>query len=94
MKYFLSILIGFMLLSCDSESNIEKEIKSIPMEMQILRFDKEFSSSSISDLPELKKKYPAFFPKKFHDSIWIAKMRDTLQQQLNQAVLKVFPSEE
>ena len=35
-----------------------------------------------------------FFPEQFHDSIWYGRMEDTLQQQLNQAVAKVFPSEE
>jgi gliding motility-associated lipoprotein GldB len=64
------------------------------MEVKIQRFDKEFSEAKPSDLPLLKRKYPAFFPEQFHDSIWHGRMNDTLQQQLNAAVLKVFPSEE
>src|SRR5690606_38547964 len=30
-------------------------------------------------------------PEQFHDSIWIAKMKDTIQQELSEEVLKIFP---
>lgn len=94
MNYFLSVVICLLLLSCNSESALRKEIESIPMEVRILRFDKEFANAELADLPRLKRQFPVFFPEQFHDSIWIGRMTDTLQRQLNEEVLKVFPSEE
>jgi gliding motility-associated lipoprotein GldB len=64
------------------------------MEVKIIRFDKEFAKASPSNLIALKAKYPIFFPTQFHDSIWLQKMKDTLQAQLNEEVIKRFPTEE
>jgi gliding motility-associated lipoprotein GldB len=64
------------------------------MEVKIIRFDKEFAQASQSNLKALKSKYPIFFPTQFHDSIWLQKMEDTLQGQLNEEVVKRFPTEE
>ena len=86
------ILVG-ILASCSGKSRIEKEIEEIPMDIEILRFDKEFASASISDLPELKKKYPVFFPEQFGDSVWEGRMKDTLQRQLFEAVALEFPDD-
>jgi hypothetical protein len=55
MKYFGLFSIIFLLISCNGKSSIEKEIEAIPMDIEILRFDKEFAEAEISDLPELKK---------------------------------------
>lgn len=94
MKYYLIFFVSFLLLSCNTKDSVEKEIDRIPMEVEIIRFDKEFAKASPSNLSDLKDKYPVFFPTQFPDSIWIQKMSDTLQQQLNTEVLKKFPSEE
>ena len=94
MMYTAVLFIFFTIVSCSDKSAVEKEIDKIPMDVRIERFDKEFASASIEDLPGLKKKFPAFFPEQFHDSIWVGRMRDTLQQQLNREVLKVFPDNE
>jgi gliding motility-associated lipoprotein GldB len=93
MRFITVLILVFLLASCSSKSSIEKEIEKIPMDVEIYRFDKEFASASINDLPMLKKKYPAFFPKQFHDSIWVGRMQDTLQRQLFDAVNKEFPDE-
>jgi len=94
MKYCLLILTFFSLISCSSKSNVEKEVAAIPMEVEIIRFDKEFAKATPSNLLALKAKYPIFFPAQFHDSIWLKKMEDTLQGQLNEEVVKKFPTEE
>ena len=75
-----------ILLGCTGKSKLEREIAAIPMEVDIIRFDRKFSESDPEDLPVLKKKYPQFFPEQYPDSIWIARMSDTLQLQLNRAV--------
>jgi len=91
-KYFL-ILICFLIFACSSKNKLEKEIETIPIEVTVVRFDKEFAAAQPSDLQALKLKYPIFFPKQYHDTIWEQKLIDTLQQELNREVEKKFPSE-
>ena len=95
MNYFFSVFSLFLLMaSCQSKSKTETEIAKIPVNVEIIRFDKIFAEAVPSDLGHLKKEYRLFFPEQFHDSVWVAKMQDTLQRQLNEEVFKVFPSEE
>lgn len=94
MKNFLSILVLLFLFGCATESDVEKEIEKISIIVEILRFDKVFGTASVENLTDLKKQYPSFFPKQYHDSIWVKKIQDTLQQQLYSEVIKKFPSEE
>ena len=94
MKNILSILVLLILFGCSTESDVEKEIEKISIEVEIVRFDKAFGTASVGDLPELKKQFPSFFPKQYHDSIWVKKIQDTLQQQLYAEVMKKFTSED
>jgi len=93
-KRILLVVFAAMLLACDNDSKIESEIAEIPMEVKIMRFDREFAQASPENLAKLKAKYPLFFPKQFHDSIWLGRMTDSLQQELDGAVAAEFPSEE
>ncbi len=94
MKYFSLLLTILLLFACDSKSKVEQEIEEIPVEFDIMRFDKEFDATTPETLASIKQKYPVFFPRQFHDSVWIARINDTLQQQLNDEVQAIFPSEE
>ncbi|HAT66024.1 MAG TPA: gliding motility lipoprotein GldB [Flavobacteriaceae bacterium] len=95
MKYLVSFFfVVLLLLGCQSKSKTEEEVEKIPINLELVRFDKVFAQASPSDLENLKSQYPLFFPEQYHDSIWVEKMQDTLQKQLNDEVLKVFPSEE
>lgn len=94
MKKVILLILVVSLVSCNTKSDAEKEIEKIPIDIEIVRFDKEFGSTKVEELSELKRNYPAFFPKQYNDSIWIAKMQDTLQQQLYAEVIKKYPSEE
>lgn len=93
-KFLLFTIVLSGLLSCNSNSKAEKEIEKISVDVELIRFDKIFGNATIEDLPNLKREFPLFFPKQFADSIWEKRVTDTLQQQLNEAVLEVFPSEE
>ncbi|MDC8003189.1 gliding motility lipoprotein GldB [Aureisphaera galaxeae] len=93
-KYLFGILLAILVLGCNSKSKTEQEIAKVPVDFELIRFDKIFGKASIADLPNLKVQYPLFFPKQYHDSIWIGRMNDTLQQQLNEAVTNVFPNED
>ena len=94
MKHSVLVLLGLVLFSCNNKgSKVEMEIEKIPMNVEIIRFDKAFASGTPADLSRLKREFPAFFPKQYPDSIWIEKLTDTLQDQLETEVLKAFPNE-
>lgn len=88
---FILLVIGLIFTSCNNQSQLEKEIEKIPMEVEIIRFDKEFAATTPQTLSKIKSEYPLFFPRQYHDSVWIDKLTDTLQIQLEEEVIKVFP---
>ncbi len=89
---FLLLVTLTMIVSCKKESKLEGEISKIPMQVTVERFDKLFSEASAKDLPKLKKDYPFMFSKKYADSFWVARMKDTLQIELSKEVEKAYSS--
>lgn len=77
--------------SCENQSKIEKEIEQIPMDFEVVRFDQKFSKVTKQSLPELKAEFPFLFPAQFSDSVWLEKINDTIQQELNSEVSNAFP---
>lgn len=77
--------------SCKKESQVEKEIANIPIDYIIERFDIAFGETTAENLTETKNAYPFLFSEKYTDSFWIAKVNDTLQQQLTEESARVFP---
>lgn len=95
MKYIIPFVVTLILIGCNRKnSSVEKEIEAIPMTVELLRFDREFAQAEIDELSSLKKKFPAFFPTQFADTVWINKMQDTLQIELESEVLKAFPDDD
>ncbi len=94
MKKVLLLLGVILWMGCETKSDLEQEIANIPVDLEIVRFDKIFGSATIENLPVLKAEYPLFFPKQVHDSLWQQRVLDTLQQELHAEVLKAYPSEE
>lgn len=91
MRYFIVFLVSSLLLaSCENDSK-KRDIENIPMTVEVKRFDKIFAEASPENIPELKQEFPYLFPPQFHDSIWVQKMQDTLQLELEQEVFKVYP---
>ncbi|HLV13780.1 MAG TPA: gliding motility lipoprotein GldB [Xanthomarina sp.] len=92
MKNFsVLFLVLISVFSCKKDSKVEKEIASIPIEYNIERFDKIFGETTEENLVETKRAYPFMFSEKYTDSFWIAKVHDTLQQQLTKETARVFP---
>jgi gliding motility-associated lipoprotein GldB len=79
------------LISCEGGYEHEEEINKIPMKVTVERFDREFAKATPADLPQLKNKYPLLFPRQTPDSIWIKKMNDSLQNELELEVKEQFP---
>jgi len=89
-KLFFSLSILVLLVACNKDSKIEKDIANIEMDIKVERFDQIFAASQPKDLPKLKTTFPFLFSKRISDSVWINSMRDTLQQQLFVEVDKTF----
>lgn len=89
-KNILYFFLVILLFSCENKSQIEKEIEQVPVEFEIIRFDREFAEVTPQGLPALKQEYPFLFPERFHDSIWIERINDSIQQELNEEVLGKF----
>lgn len=80
-----------MVLGCKEVDKTAEEVAKITVELEVSRFDREFAEAQPEDIPKLKKKYPYLFPSRYPDSVWVAKVQDTLQVQLLQEVNNVFP---
>ena len=90
-KRFLFILLAAFCFSCEDENEMAEEIAKIPVTLNMERFDQRFAAATADSLPELKKEFPYLFPKQFHDSVWVNKINDTLQREINAAVEKKYP---
>lgn len=80
----------FGFISC-KEDSIQKEINAMDVDLEIKRFDRAFAEANPSDLPDLKNEFPFLFPTQFQDEVWIQKMQDTLQIEIQEEVLVAFP---
>ncbi|MBA4746169.1 MAG: gliding motility lipoprotein GldB [Muricauda sp.] len=97
LKYFtIPVFRSFVLVvvllfsSCGEMDKTEEEIDKVAIDLQISRFDQEFAKATANDIPKLKAKYPYLFPEQFPDSVWVAKLTDTLQVELSEEVAKAF----
>lgn len=89
---FIVLLTSIAFFGCNDTDKVAEEIAKIPVEVNVLRFDREFAEAEAVDLPKLKSTYPYLFPAQYHDSIWEAKLKDTIQIELFEAVGKTFPN--
>lgn len=80
----------FLIVSCGRDDQREEEISAIPVEMEIKRFDERFTRATADSLQELKKEFPYLFPRQYADEVWIEKINDTIQEEINQEVKKEF----
>jgi gliding motility-associated lipoprotein GldB len=89
-KLSIVLVLLMVFFSCKNEDQVEKEISNIDIDFKVERFDMAFANATINELPELKKTFPFLFSQRIPDTIWVNKMKDTLQRQLNNEVEKVF----
>ena len=90
-KLLIFIAFAKAIISCDNNSNLQKEIQSIPLQVDLIKFHEEFANAEAEDLAVLKNKYAQFFPSYINDSVWLNKMegRDTIQNVLETATAGV-----
>lgn len=93
MKYSFTLVFLLILFSCQSDKEQRQEtIKSIDVEVELIRFDSIFMNTATQDINKLKKEYPQFFPADTPDSLWIKKRQDSLMQVIYQEVEQQFSS--
>lgn len=90
LKHAFVVFCFFLLISCKDDKSLDPKIVNIPLNIDVLRFDRDFAQTKPADFLQLKTKYPYMFSG--NDSLWIAKLNDTLQQEINQEVEKAFPA--
>ncbi|MGW9685444.1 gliding motility lipoprotein GldB [Flagellimonas sp. 2504JD1-5] len=89
--YILLVLsVSIIYLACKEVDKTEESIAKISIDLTVSRFDREFASATAKDIPTLKTKYPYLFPNQYPDSIWVAKLTDTIQIELSHEVDKAF----
>lgn len=90
-KKIVLLFVLVSVFSCEDQSKISKEIEKINIDFEVDRFDQKFASVTPQTLPQLKAEYPFLFPERFPDSLWVNKLNDTIQQEINQEVAEEFP---
>ena len=90
-KQYLFILLVLICFSCKDENEVADEISKIPVTLNVERFDQRFAAATADSLPRLKKEFPYLFPKQFHDSVWVNRISDTLQHEINAAIEEKYP---
>lgn len=88
-KYILPLLLVMSLVTC-KKADKKNKIESIPVSVELLRFDREYFHTTAATFPNLKKKYPYLFPGEEPDSIWISKKNDSLAQVLYSEAQSIF----
>ncbi|MDX1752391.1 MAG: gliding motility lipoprotein GldB [Salinimicrobium sediminis] len=88
---FAFLILIFSFISCAEEDKKEEEISKIPVELEVERFDRRFANATADSLPALKRDFPFLFPRQYPDILWVEKMNDSIQLELNQAVAEEFP---
>ena len=91
LRIFFVLSFICLITGCKEPDSVISEILSIPLELNIERFDEKFHLSQASNIPQLKKEYPFLFPEKFNDSVWVKRQKDSLQLLLLENVNKKFP---
>lgn len=89
-RFFLVLLLSGVIFGCNESDKITDEIAKIDVELKISRFDREFAQAKPQEIPSLKKVYPYLFPEQYPDSIWLAKLSDTIQVEILSEVGKEF----
>ncbi|MGM0634501.1 MAG: gliding motility lipoprotein GldB [Bacteroidota bacterium] len=89
--FSLIVLLAFLFTACSDDDKIKDEVAEIEIDLEVNRFDKEFAAAEPENLHALRQKYPYLFPRKFEDSVWVEKMNDTLQSEIEEEVFKKFP---
>ena len=91
LKRFWFLILLISLFSCDKQSETEAKIEKIDAQFEVIRFDREFAEATPENLSKLKSEYPFLFPAQYADSVWVQKLNDSIQNEIEVEVNKAFP---
>lgn len=83
------LLLPVLFVACADKNKLDVDTSKIKADASVKRFEKIFYTAKPKDLPKIKKEFRSIFPHDI-DSIWIAKMKDTLEQELFVATEKEY----
>ena len=89
-KIYCILFLLLTVYSCKKEDQVENEISKIDVNLVVERFDRAVSDAGPQDLGQLKMAFPFMFSKHIPDSVFIARISDTLQNELLEEVNKKF----
>ena len=89
-RIFIVLLISLLVFGCNDNDKVNAEIAKTNVDLKILRFDREFAKAEPVDIPQLKNDFPYLFPAQYSDSVWVAKLKDTIQIELLAEVENTF----
>ena len=78
------------MFSCNRDSQLEKEIEAVSMDLKVERFDQLFMYASKDTFSTLKNSYPFLFPKQTPDSVFLRRTKDPIQKLIQKSVDSVF----
>lgn len=79
-----------LMFSCNRDSQLEKEIEAVSMDLKVERFDQLFMYASKDTFSTLKNSYPFLFPKQTPDSVFLRRTKDPIQKLIQKSVDSVF----
>lgn len=79
-----------ILVACTSVDKKEEEIAKVSIDTKFALYHHSFFTSTVDELPKLKKEYPYMFPVQMHDSLVLKRMNDTIQQIIFKEVEEVY----
>ncbi|NPA43568.1 MAG: gliding motility lipoprotein GldB [Chlorobi bacterium] len=93
MKKSVWIWVAVLLLpwACKKRNPLDVDVSAVPAGVEVIRFDTLFYGGDPARLPALKEEFPYLFSPGIPDSVWAAKMQDTLLLDLRKATDSVFP---
>ena len=89
LKNLIWLLLPVFFMSCKPKNKLDVDTSDIKAKVSVKRFEKIFYTANPKDLPKIKKEFRSIFPHDI-DSIWIAKMQDTLEQELFKATIQEY----
>ena len=93
MRIIFGILLGLLVcMSCGKDTKRSRDIANTEVQLNLIRFDSLFAEATPASLPALKSAFPMFFPPQYPDSVWVNRLQDSLQQVMQEEVLKTFPN--
>ena len=90
LKKLLFFCLLVLVSSCGKDDEREREISKVPVEVNLTRFEERFARATADSLEKLKEEFPYLFPSEYPDAVWVEKMTDTIQLELNEEVAEEF----